>query len=57
MRASRLAKLWFDAIENGGTAEPGFAEGYRVQRQLEAAHRSHQQGVWIDFAQEDAAER
>lgn len=54
---SRLAKLWFDAIENGGTAEPGFVEGYRVQRQLEAAHRSHQQGVWIDFAQEDAAER
>src|SRR6516165_2998864 len=28
---SRLAKLWFDAIEKGGTPAPGFAQGYRVQ--------------------------
>ncbi|MBI3703828.1 MAG: hypothetical protein HY244_08275, partial [Rhizobiales bacterium] len=51
---SRLAKLWFDAIENGGTPTPGFAEGYRVQRLIDAARRSHDQGVWIDVAAEDA---
>jgi len=27
---SRLAKIFFDAIERGGIAAPGFAEGYRV---------------------------
>lgn len=51
---SRLAKLWFDAIERGGTAKPGFAEGYRVQRLIDAARRSHGQGTWIDVAAEDA---
>jgi predicted dehydrogenase len=51
---SRLAKQWFDAIEHGGTPVPGFAEGYRVQRLMDAARRSHQQGAWIDFASEDA---
>jgi predicted dehydrogenase len=45
---SRLAKLFFDAIENGGTATPGFAEGYRVQCLIDAARRSHNQGAWID---------
>jgi predicted dehydrogenase len=53
---SRLAKLWFDTIEKGGTPQPGFAEGYRVQRQMDAARRSHEKGVWIDFAKEDAQE-
>lgn len=51
---SRLAKMFFDAIESGVTPAPGFAEGYRVQRQMDAARRSYQQGVWIDFAAEDA---
>ena len=51
---SRLAKKFFDAIESGGTATPGFAEGYRAQRLMDAARRSHSQGVWIDFAAEDA---
>ena len=51
---SRLAKQFFDAIEHGGTATPGFTEGYRVQRLIDAARRSHQQGAWIDFAAEDA---
>ena len=51
---SRLAKKFFDAIESGGTPAPGFAEGYRVQRLMDAARRSHSQGVWIDFAAEDA---
>jgi predicted dehydrogenase len=53
---SRLAKRFFDAIESGGTATPGFAEGYRVQRLIDAARRSHQQGAWIDFAGEDAGQ-
>jgi predicted dehydrogenase len=53
---SRLAKLWFDAIEGCGTAAPGFAEGYRVQRLMDAARRSYSQGTWIDFAKEDARE-
>jgi predicted dehydrogenase len=45
---SRLAKLFLDAIENSGTAAPGFAEGYRVQCLIDAARRSHNQGAWID---------
>ena len=38
---SRLAKMFFDAIEGGGAATPGFAEGYRVQMLIDAARRSH----------------
>jgi len=53
---SRLAKLFFDAIESGGTPKPGFAEGYRVQRLMDAARRSYDQGRWIDFAAEHAKE-
>jgi predicted dehydrogenase len=51
---ARLAKLWFDAIEQGCQCKPGFAEGYRVQRLLDAARRSNNQGSWIDVATEDA---
>ena len=53
---SRLAKMFFDAIEDGKMATPGFAEGYRVQMLIDAARRSHQQGVWIDIARETAKE-
>ena len=53
---SRLAKQFFDAIESGGTPTPGFAEGYRVQRLMDAARRSHNQGKWIDFARESASQ-
>ncbi len=53
---SRLAKIFFDAIEGRGTAAPGFAEGYRVQQLIDAARRSHQQGAWIDVAREAAKE-
>jgi predicted dehydrogenase len=53
---SRLAKIFFDAIEARGTAAPGFAEGYRVQQLIDAARRSHQQGAWIDVAREAAKE-
>jgi predicted dehydrogenase len=50
---SRLAKMFLDAIESGGTAMPGFAEGYRVQQLMDAARRSHSQGKWIDVAADD----
>ena len=51
---SRLAKQFFDAIERGGTPSPGFAEGYRVQRLIDMARRSHSQGTWVDVAAEDS---
>jgi predicted dehydrogenase len=49
---SRLAKMFFDAIESSGTPAPGFAEGYRAQQLTDAARRSHQQGAWIDVAED-----
>ena len=45
---ARLAKIFIDAIEAGGAAEPDFAAGYRVQRLIEAAQRSHREGATID---------
>jgi predicted dehydrogenase len=53
---SRLAKIFFDAIEAGGIATPGFAEGYRVQQLVDAARRSHQHGTWIEVVREPAKE-
>ena len=47
---ARLAKLFLDAVENGGPARPGFAEGYRVQQLIDAAQRSNRDGVTIDVA-------
>jgi len=47
---SRLARRFFDAIEHGGTPQPGFAEGYRVQQLIEAAQRSHRQGALVHTA-------
>ncbi len=44
---SRIAKAFFDAIESGKTASPGFAEGYRAQVLIDAARRSHDSGKWI----------
>ncbi|MCK9908563.1 Gfo/Idh/MocA family oxidoreductase [Microbacteriaceae bacterium K1510] len=44
---SRLAKRFFDAIENGTQARPSFADGYRVQVLIDAARRSHETGTWI----------
>ncbi len=45
---SRLAKMFFDAIDGAPhykpNAGPGFAEGYRVQALIDAAQRSHGQG-------------
>jgi predicted dehydrogenase len=47
---SRLVKIFCDAIESGGPALPGFAEGYRVQMLIDAARRSHQSRKWIDIS-------
>jgi predicted dehydrogenase len=47
---SRLAKLFLDAIESGGNAQPDFAAGYRVQQLIDAAQRSHRQGDMIAIA-------
>jgi predicted dehydrogenase len=44
---SRLARRFFDAIEKGGNAQPGFAEGFRAQQMIDAARRSHQTGAWV----------
>jgi len=47
---SRLAAKFLDAVEGGVLAQPSFAEGYRVQRLIEAAQRSHRTGMTIDVA-------
>jgi predicted dehydrogenase len=52
---SRLARKFLDAIESGGSAQPGFAEGYRVQRMIEAARRSHRSGAWTAVGAGDAS--
>jgi predicted dehydrogenase len=46
---SRLVQRFLDACENGVAASPGFAEGYRVQRLIDAAERAHSTGRWIDI--------
>ena len=53
---SRLAKKFIDAIESGGSATPGFAEGYRVQLLMDAARRSHDRGEWVGIAAEDLSQ-
>jgi len=45
---SRLVGRFIDACSTGGAAAPGFAEGYRVQRLIDAAWRAHAGGTWID---------
>ena len=53
---SRLASRFFDAIEGGAPARPDFAAGYRVQQLIDAAQRSHRQGVAIEVAPAAAGE-
>jgi predicted dehydrogenase len=53
---SRLAKLFIDAVESGGSAQPDFAAGFRVQQLIDAAQRSHRQGEMIEVAPVDAAQ-
>jgi predicted dehydrogenase len=45
---SRLANLFLDAIEGGGTPKPGFAEGYRVQQLIDAAQQSHRAAAMVN---------
>jgi predicted dehydrogenase len=47
---SRLARLFLDAVERSGTAQPDFAAGFRVQQLIDAAQRSHGEGRMIDVA-------
>ncbi len=47
---ARLAKSFLDAIEQGGSAQPDFAAGYRVQQLIDAAQRSHREGKMIATA-------
>lgn len=47
---SRLAKIFLDAVERGGAAQPDFAAGLRVQQLIDAAQRSHAQGRMIEVA-------
>jgi predicted dehydrogenase len=47
---SRLARRFFDAIESGTRVEPDFAAGYRVQQLIDAAQRSHRDGIAIKVA-------
>ncbi len=49
---ARLVARFLDAIERGGPAVPGFAEGYRVQQLIEATRRAHDIGRWIETAPE-----
>lgn len=44
---SRLAATFLQAIADGGTAVPGFAEGLRVQALLDAARRASNGGRWL----------
>jgi predicted dehydrogenase len=49
----RLVRRFVDACENGGSAPPTVADGYRVQCLLDAAWRAHAGGRWIDIAPPD----
>ena len=46
---SRLVHRFIEACETGGSVSPGFAEGYRVQRLIDAARRAHASARWIDI--------
>jgi predicted dehydrogenase len=47
---ARLVAAFLDAITEGRTAIPGFAEGLRVQALLDAARRANNDGGWRDTA-------
>jgi predicted dehydrogenase len=54
---SRLASDFLEAIAHAKPAWPGFAEGYRVQRLLDAARRAHNGGCWLEIAPDDFMEK
>jgi predicted dehydrogenase len=49
---SRLAAAFLDAITDGRTAVPGFAEGLRVQALLDTARRASNGGRWLETGPE-----
>jgi len=49
---SRLAAAFLDAIADGRTAVPGFAEGLRVQALLDTARRANNGGRWLETGPE-----
>ena len=54
---SRLAKRFFDAIEDGSAGYARLSpKAIACSMLIDAARRSHQQGVWIDVAAETAGE-
>jgi predicted dehydrogenase len=46
---SRLSAAFLQAITDGGTAVPGFAEGLRVQALLDTARRASNGGRWFEI--------
>jgi predicted dehydrogenase len=49
---SRLGATFLQAIADGGTAVPGFAEGLRVQALLDTARRASNGGRWFEIGPE-----
>lgn len=45
--AAEVAGRWAAAIRNGGACQPGFAEGARAQRLIEAARRADKLKKWV----------
>jgi len=54
---SRLAADFLEAIAHAKPAWPGFAEGCRVQRLLDAARRAHDGGCWLEIGPDDFTEK
>jgi predicted dehydrogenase len=54
---ARLARRFIDACQRGGSPSPGFVEGYRVQRLIDAARRAHASGRWVKIAPPDKEKR
>lgn len=44
----RVVEHWTQMIQKGETTAPSIREGVYSQLLMDAAHQSHQQGVWID---------
>jgi predicted dehydrogenase len=44
-----MARQWVSAIADGQPVRPNFADGAAIQRVMDAARRSHDQGRWVDI--------
>jgi predicted dehydrogenase len=49
LRQSIGNRLFIDAILEGRQASPSFADGLKAQEVVDAAIRSHEQGVWVSL--------